>query len=100
MSKTIFLLSPRFESHILKLSRHCCFISKTRPLNLIFDVFPKHLKKKKKTHINTNLPELNEGESFFNSPCILLSAFPHVTHFPPWKRQWFGSAKTTSTKTL
>lgn len=51
MSKTIFLLSPRFESHILKLSRHCCFISKTRPLNLIFDVFPKHLKKKKKkTH--------------------------------------------------
>lgn len=33
-------------------------------------------------------------------PCMLLSALPHVTHFPPWKRQWLGSASTTSTKTL
>lgn len=33
-------------------------------------------------------------------PCMLLSALPQVTHLPPWKRQWLGSASTTSTKTL
>ena len=37
---------------------------------------------------------------YYKLPVPFVSALPHGTHFPPWKRQWLGSARTTSTKTL
>lgn len=41
-----------------------------------------------------------EDPRYLYPPCMLLSALPQVTHLPPWKRQWLGSANITSTKTL